>query len=400
MFTDFLYLLRGYGMKTSLNEWNSLMDALMLNLNEASLTEFYYMARAILVKKVSDYDKFDQAFLEYFKDAEDADRLPKELLEWLSKAMAQTFFDKEETDAVWGKMSYDEIRRLMEERLSEQKEQHHGGNKWVGTGGTTAFGHSGYAPKGIRVHGDGMGKSALKTAGERNFKDFRDDKVLQVRQFQVALRKLRLLSRREDGAKTELNVEKTIEATCKRGGQLEIVMERPRKNRTKLLLLMDSGGSMWAYADLSSRLFKAVNESSQFKDLKIYYFHNCFYGELFTTPRCRWEDRISTEWVFQNLKPDYKVILVGDATMGPAELSEAGGSLDDAHVNEKPGIWWLKALKSRFPAAVWLNPLHERLWEYDASPRTIGIIREIFPMYPLTVRGLEEGMKELLAQAL
>lgn len=400
MFTDFLYILRAYGMKTSLNEWTSLMDALMLNLNEASLMEFYYMARAILVKRVTDYDRFDQAFLEYFKNIKETDGLPEELLSWLSKAMAQTPFDKEETDAVWGKMSLEEIRRLMEQRLSEQKEQHHGGNKWVGTGGTTAFGHSGYAPRGIRVHGDGMGRWALKVAGERNFRDFRDDKVLQVRQFQVALRKLRLLSSREEGAKTELAVEKTIDATCRNGGRLKLVMEHPRRNQTKLLLLMDSGGSMWAYADLCSRLFKAVNESAQFKDLKIYYFHNCFYGELFTTPRCRWEDRISTEWVFHNLKPEYKVILVGDATMGPAELLEPGGSLDDVHVNEKPGIYWLKALKARFPAAVWLNPLHERLWDYDASTRTIGIIRGEFPMYPLTVRGLEEGIKELLGKAL
>lgn len=395
MFTDFLYLLRSYGMKTSLNEWMSLMEALNMGLHESSLMEFYYTARAILVKRVSDYDRFDQAFLEYFKNLEDRKALPEELSQWLSKAMAQTPFDKEEADAVWGKMSIGEIRALMEKRLAEQKEQHHGGSKWVGTGGVTAFGHSGYAPKGIRVHGRGGGRSALKTAGERNFRDFRDDKVLQIRQFQVAFRKLRLLSSREDGARTELNVEKTIEATCKKGGTLSLVMERPRKNRTKLLLLMDSGGSMWAYADLCSRLFKAVNEASQFKDLKIYYFHNCFYGELFQTPACRWEDRISTDWVFQNLKSEYKVILVGDGTMGPAELSEPGGSLDDAHPNEKPGIFWLEELRRRFPAAIWLNPLHERLWDYDSSTRTIGMIRERFPMFPLTVRGLEEGIKEL-----
>lgn len=398
MFTDFLYLLRSYGMKTSLNEWTGLMDALELNLNEASLMEFYFTARAILVKKVADYDKFDQAFLDYFKNIEDSEGLPPELLDWLSKAMTQNAIDKEEADAAWGKMTLKEIEELMKKRLQEQKEAHHGGTKWVGTGGATAFGHSGYAPKGIRVHGNGKHGSgrALKVAGERNYRDFRDDKVLQIRQFQVALRKLRLLSSREDGAKTELNVDKTIEATCKKGGNLEIVLERPRKNQTKLLLLMDSGGSMWAYADLCSRLFKAVNEASQFKDLKIYYFHNCFYGELFTAPGCRWKDRISTEWVLQNLKSEYKVIIVGDATMSPYELLEPGGSLDDWHPNELAGIYWLKTLKKKFHAAVWLNPLHERLWNYDASTRSIGIIRDVFPMYPLTVRGLEDGIKELL----
>lgn len=395
MFTDFLYILRGYGMKTSLNEWTCLMDALELNLNEASLTEFYHMARSILVKKESDYDRFDQAFLEYFKNVEEQDCLPEELARWLSRAMTQTPFDKEEADAAWGKMDIEEIRRLMEQRLAEQKEQHHGGNKWVGTGGTTAFGHSGYAPKGIRVHGAGMNRSALKVAAERNYKDFREDKVLQLRQFQVALRKLRLLSSREDGAKTELNVTKTIEKTCDRGGRLELVMERPRKNQTKLLLLMDSGGSMWAYADMCNRLFQAVNQASQFKDLKVYYFHNCFYDQLFTEPGCSWDDKISTEWVFHNLKPEYKVIIVGDALMAPSELLEPGGTLDYYHENEKEGMYWLKALKKRFPSSVWLNPLHERLWDYDAGSRTIELVRECFPMFQLTARGLEAAIKEL-----
>lgn len=395
MFTDFLYILRGYGMKTSLNEWNGLMDALDLNLNEASLTEFYHMARAILVKKESDYDRFDQAFLEYFKNIPEQDCLPKELSRWLLKAMTQTPFDKEEADAVWGNLEIEEIRRRMEERLAEQKEQHHGGNKWVGTGGTTAFGHSGYAPKGIRVHGAGMNRSALKIASERGFRDFREDKALQIRQFQVALRKLRLLSGKEDGARTELNVTKTIERTCDRGGKLELIMERPRKNQTKLLLLMDSGGSMWAYADLCNRLFQAVNHESQFKDLKIYYFHNCFYDYLFTDPGCRPEEQISTEWVFHNLKPEYKVIIVGDAAMAPSELLESGGNIDYYHDNEIPGIDWLKRLKNRFPSSVWLNPLHEKLWDYDAGSRSIRLIREQFPMFRLTAQGLESAVREL-----
>ena len=393
MFTDFLYILRGYGMKTSLNEWTGLMDALDLNLNEASLTEFYHGKGD--PGKESDYDRFDQAFLEYFKNVKEQDCLPEALQRWLSRAMTQTPFDREEADAQWGKKNIEEIRRLMEQRLAEQKEQHHGGNKWIGTGGTTAFGHSGYAQKGIRVHGSGMSRSALKVAGERNYRDFREDKVLQLRQFQIALRKLRLLSSKDDGARTELNVTKSIEKTCDRGGRLELVLERPRKNQTKLLLLMDSGGSMWAYADLCNRLFQAVNQASQFKDLKIYYFHNCFYDQLFTAPQCKWEDKVSTEWVLHNLKPEYKVIVVGDATMGPAELLEPGGTLDYDHENDKAGIDWIKTLKKRFTSAVWLNPLHEKLWDYDASTRTIQIIREQFPMFPLTVQGLEAAIKEL-----
>ena len=395
MFTYFLYLLRSYGMKTSLNEWNSLMDALEMNLNDASLTEFYYMARAVLVKKESEYDKFDQAFLAYFKNVQTFEELPKEVLDWLAKAHAQTPYDKDEVDARFAGLDLDDIRKMMAERLKEQHEQHHGGNKWIGTGGTSAFGHSGYSPKGIRVGGPGKNRSALQVAEQRNYRDFRDDAVIQIRQFQVALKKLRLLSCREDGPKTELNVEKTIEKTCDEGGRLELVMERPRKNQTKLLLLMDSGGSMWAYADLCNRLFQAVNQSSHFKDLKIYYFHNCFYDQLFTTPSCSWRDKISTEWVFHNLKPEYKVILVGDASMAPSELLYRGGSLDYFHSNERTGIYWLQEMHRRFPSAIWLNPMRENNWAYAYGAYTISLIRDEIPMFPLTAAGLEAGIKEL-----
>lgn len=395
MFIDFLYLLRSLGMKTGLNEWNSLMDALSLDLNEASLTKFYYTARAVLVKKEADYDKFDQAFLQYFKEVKSYEDLPPELLEWLSSAKEQTPYDKDEVDARFAGLDLEDIRRMMAERLEEQKEQHHGGNKWIGTGGTSAFGHSGYSPKGIRVGGPGRNRSALQVAEERNYKDFREDSILEVRQFQIALRKLRLLSCREDGPKTELNVEETIERTCARGGRLELVMERPRKNQTRLLLLMDSGGSMWAYAELCSRLFQAVNRSTHFKDLKIYYFHNCFYDHLYTTPACSFRDKISTEWVLHNLKQEYKVILVGDAAMAPSELLYRGGSLDYYHGNDKTGLYWLETLKERFPSSIWLNPIDSRYWEHTYGSRTIGLVRERIPMFALTAAGLEEGIRAL-----
>lgn len=386
-------------MKTSLNEWNSLLDALELNLNEASLLEFYYMARAILVKKEADYDKFDQAFGAYFKGVQDSSTFPPDFKKWLAKAMAETMYNKEEVDAIWGNMTLEEIQKLMEQRLREQKEAHNGGTKWVGTGGQTAFGHSGYAPKGIRVGGVGHRRSALKIAEERNFRDFRDDDVLQIRQFQIALRKLRLLSNKDEAPKTELDIDETIEETCKQAGQLRIVMKRPRKNQTKLMLLMDSGGSMWAYADLCSRLFKAVNESSQFKDLKTYYFHNIFYDNLFTDPSCRWANRISTDWVFHNIKNEYKVIIVGDASMAPSELLLKNGNIDYYRGNEESGLTWLKKLKKRYPAVIWLNPLHVKLWHYDYSSRTIGMVESTVPMFPLTVHGLEDGIKELLEKA-
>lgn len=217
----------------------------------------------------------------------------------------------------------------------------------------------------------------------------------------MAFRKLRILSGKDEGLKTELNVEKTIEKTCKNGGNLEIVMERPRKNQTKLLLLIDSGGSMWPYADLCNKLFQAVNQASKLKDLKVYYFHNCIYGELFTKPGCMWRDRISTDWVMSNTKREYKVILVGDATMGPAELVYRGGNVDYMHPNDKPGIRWLEEIRKRYPASVWMNPLHEKLWNGDYyTSRTVEMVKQVFPMYPLTVKGLETAVRELLKGSL
>jgi len=393
MFTDFFYLLRSYGMKTSLIEWGSLLDALEMNLHQCSLLQFYHLARAVLVKKESEYDKFDQAFRAYFENLVDSAALPPELYNWLEKAILPTPYDKDEVDSIWGKMSLEEIRNLMEQRLREQKSAHHGGTKWVGTGGQTAFGHSGYAPKGIRVLGEGHRHSALQVAGERRFRDFRDDAVLDIRQFQMALRKLRRLSDRLDGPKTELDVEGTVKATGRRAGLLDIVMKRPRKNTTKLLLLMDSGGSMWPFMDLSRKLFQAVNQDSQFKDFKIYYFHNIFYDHFFTNPDCTWDHRVKTEWIFHNIKTEYKVILMGDARMAEEELTDIGGSVDWYHTNRQPGIFWLQGLLSRYPAAIWLNPTPEPYWNYYLSTRLI--LHQGVTMFPMTVKGLERGIDYL-----
>lgn len=398
MFADFLYLLRSYGMKIGLTEWEYLMRALELNLHQTSLNGFYEMARAILVKRETDYDKFDQAFSAYFQSLSETDGMTDELLGWLQKRMAQVNLDREEADAMWEGKSAEEIVALMRQRMREQQEAHYGGNKWIGTGGITAFGHSGYAPQGIRLSGDGTNRKAIKTAAARQYRDFREDRVLDLRQFQMAFRRLRLLSSREEGPKSELAVEETIRKTSENGGVLTIQMERPRKNQTKLLLLMDSGGSMRPHTELCSRLFQAVNQASRLKALKVYYFHNCIYDEVYPTPACRWEDRVSTEWLLVNLKEEYKVILVGDAQMGPAELLEAGGSADEQHPNEKAGIVWLRELKKRYPSSVWMNPLHEKLWDWDASTRTIQSVKEIFPMFPLTVKGLERAVRELMLQ--
>ena len=227
---------------------------------------------------------------------------------------------------------------------------------------------------------------------------------MQIRDFQVAFKKLRLLSMRDDGRKTEFNIDRTIEETGKKAGMLQIVMERPRKNQTKLLLLMDSGGSMWSYTDLCSRIFNAVHQSNHFKDLQIYYFHNCVYDEVYKTPECLKKDSVPTQWLLDNLKPEYKVIYVGDASMAPAELYDRASGFDyfrydSAHYmndfvkKQRSGEEWLRLLKRRFPASVWLNPLHVKLWAYDNSMFTVNAIRKIIPMFQLSPAGLDKAIQ-------
>ncbi len=392
MFTDLFYLLRSYGVKVSLLEWMDFLKALEKGFHQNNLLFFYQLGRIILIKRNEEYDRYDQAFMAYFKQFQEQEDNLGKVREWLRKSWQGTP-DRTGADALWTDKSLAEIRQTLEERLKEQKEEHHGGNHWIGTGGATPFGHSGYAPEGIRILGRGSGRSALKIAGERKYRDFREDTVLGIRQFQVALRKLRKLSSKDTGRKTELDVQGTIQATCQQGGNLRIVLKRPRKNQTRLLLLMDWGGSMWAYVDLVRKLFKAFHDNNHFRELRIYYFHNIFYDQLFRNPDCSWESRIATEQVWNRLPEDTKVVVVGDGEMGPDELWEINGNRDDLHGNEQPGILWLQKLRKRFPASIWLNPLHPKLWEYRYS--TVMDIGKVIPMFPLTVQGLEQGIQEL-----
>lgn len=392
MFTNFFYQLRSCGVKVSLLEWQDFIQALEKGFHQNHLLSFYQLGRIVLIKRNEDYDRYDQAFLQYFKAfQEPGDGLGK-VQEWLRRSWRGTP-DRAGADALWNEKSLAEIRQILEERLQNQKEEHHGGTHWIGTGGATPFGHSGYAPKGIRIQGRGSGRNALKIAGERKYRDFREDTVLGVRQFQVALRKLRKLSNKDTGMKTELDVDGTIQETCRQGGNLKIVLKRPRKNTIRILLLMDWGGSMWAYVDLVRKLFKAFHENNHFKDLQIYYFHNIFYDQLFRNPDCSWESRIATEQVWRQLPPDTKVVIVGDGEMGPDELWEVNGNRDDLHGNQQPGALWLQQLRKRFPSSIWLNPLHPKLWEYKYS--TVMDIGQIIPMFPLTEQGLDQGIQDL-----
>ena len=396
MFIKFFYFLRGKGLAVSLNEWLCLIEALDKGLARNSLMEFYSLCKNILIKSEADYDKFDLAFAEYFQGIKSAEDIPEELWNWLST-------DERERDLddmpPWAKEhEFEELMKMFKERLAEQTEKHDGGNYWIGTGGMSPMGHGGYNPAGIRVGGYGRHQSAVKVAGERKFKDFRQDSTLDTRQFQMAFRKLRQFSTRVDSAKTELDVEGTIDATCDNGGLLKLVYEKPRKNTVKLLLLIDSDGSMAPYSRLCNQLFQAVHQSTHLKDLKTYYFHNCVYDHLFTTPSCRRGDWVETDWVFGNLDSEYKVIFVGDGAMSPYELLAVGGNQDWYAYNEEPGIVWLEKFQRKYKKCIWLNPIKEGRWDWTYGAKTIQAVRSVFPMFELTLDGLDRGIQRLLVR--
>ena len=397
MFLEFFYLLRARGLEVSINEWMTLVEALDKGLARSSFKGFYYLCRAILIKSESDFDNFDRVFAEYFQNVQTPEDLPEEFWKWLSEDEQERPLDDEGKGDEWPK-ELEEIMRMFRERIEEQKEKHDGGSYWIGTGGTSTMGRGGYHTTGIRTGGESRHKSALQIAGERNFKDFRDDKVLDIRQFQVAFRKLRQYSSRIDAAKTELDIDATIDETCENAGMLHIVYDKPRKNTVKLLLLIDSDGSMLPYSRLCNRLFQAVSKANHFKDLKVYYFHNCIYDNLYTTPYCERGDWVETNWVLNNLDSEYKVIFLGDAAMAPSELFRKGGNAIIGLGNDELGIDWLKKFRRRYKRCVWLNPIDKDSWEYTYGYRTIQAIKEVFPMFELTLDGLEAAIKKLLVK--
>jgi hypothetical protein len=396
MFTGFFYTLRDEKVPVTPTEWMTLMEALDRGLAGSSLSGFYYLARAVLVKSEAYYDRFDMAFRRYFDGIETTEKLAAQVAKWLENALPPLKIDPA------GKIpftdwSLEELKRQLEERLAEQKEEHHGGSRWIGTGGTSPFGHSGYHPAGLRIGGQSVNRSAVKVAAERRYRDFRNDDVLNTRQFEVALRKLRQLSRNEEVQPDVLNLDKTVEATCRKGGMLELVWDRPRKNTVKVVLMMDSGGSMNPYARLCSQLFQAASKVNHFKDIKFYYFHNCVYDRLYNDPFCILKNSVRTIDILRDLDSTYRLIMVGDASMAPSELQMVGGALDWGVNNEEPGEAWLRRLATHFTHSVWLNPIPEYMWPPvgERSYDTIGVIRGIFPMFELTVEGLERAVNKL-----
>ena len=397
MFVSFFCLLRSRGLDVSLNEWMTLMEAMEKGLHHSTLTGFYHLCRAIVVKNETEFDRFDQVFLEFFRDIPFNAELPDELLEWLNHPTEDLARTIEELRAQgFPEESLDELLKLLEERLKEQTEEHNGGNYWVGTQGRTPWGNSGWHPNGIRIGGESRHRTAMMVAGERKYRDFRKDNRLDTRQFQMAFRMLRQMSVQNDSNEQELDVDNTIRDTCDNAGTLQVRYRNPRKNAVKVLLLMDSGGSMSYYSNLCSMLFQAATKSNHFKELHTYYFHNCIHESLYETPNLRYTEKVSTEWVLRQYDSSYKVIIVGDAAMNPYELKDKYYNWETGTYGQS-GLDWFQLFRKQYPYLIWLNPepmpTVENYWT-----QTHWQLGHLFKMYDLSAEGLALGMKSLMAK--
>lgn len=384
-------------MDVSLNEWITLLEGMEKGLHHSSLTGFYQLCRAILVKSEAEYDRFDQVFLEFFRDVPFQGELPEELLNWLEHPSEDLRRTVEELRAAgFPEESLEELLKRLEERLREQTEEHNGGNYWVGTQGRTPWGNSGWHPNGIRIGGQSRHRTAMTVAGERKYRDFRKDNTLDTRQFQMAFRLLRQLSAQVDGTEKVLDVDGTIHDTCENAGTLQVRYKNPRKNSVKVLLLMDSGGSMEYYAGLCSMLFQAATRSNHFKELHTYYFHNCVYEDLYEGPMLWLDGKVPTEWVLRNYDSSYKVIIVGDAAMNPYELREPLFNWSTRTYGPS-GMEWLDRFRKQYPHLIWLNP-EPMPSQPDYWNQTHYQLGQLFEMYDLSAEGLEQGMKRLMVR--
>jgi hypothetical protein len=394
LLVPFLYELRKRRLKVGTQEIVGLAKAVSLGLHGDTLDGFYYLARSLMVHRESDLDRFDEAFLAHFRGIETkaADFL-SQLEEWLKDPKVLENLTAEQI-AAFQDLSPDEVRALFEQRLRDQKERHEGGNRYIGTGGTSPFGQGGENPNGMSVKAGGSAKSkgsgAIGMADARKYRPYRSDLVLDVRQIEVALRKLRQFTR--EGFEEELDIEASIDATARSFGELEIVMRPPKKSNVRVLLLMDVGGSMEPFAQTCSQLFSAAKRASNFRELKTYYFHNTVYGRLFTTDTLM--NPIEVPDILEVLNHRWKVVIVGDAAMAPSELMSSGpwGSVV-RRPDGRPlgGLDWLLLLADRFDRTVWLNPDPPQYW----AGGTCEVIRQVFPMYHLTIEGLGEAVTYL-----
>lgn len=392
-----MYVCRDKGLNVSTTEWITFLDALEHDLAHSSLNELYYLGRMILVKTESDYDKYDAAFLQYFQDIQSKDNeVPEIIMKFLEKGEMDTSGLNKELYQFDVKRDMAETKRMFRERVTEQNTEHNGGNYWIGTSGGSAFGHSGRNPGGLRVGGQSGMQSAFQVIGERKYRDFRHDKTLDIRQFQVAFRRLREYSSKLDIAKTELDLDQTIDSTCNNGGYLKLEFDKPRKNSVKLLLLFDCGGTMMPFAEMCNDLFQAVHKANHFKDVKTYYFHNCIYSKVYKDAECDIGNWVDLDYLFRHTDKDYKVIIVGDAQMAPEELFDINGNYRGPN-DGMSGYEWNKLFRSRYKRAIWLNPRYHGSLNSLSWMEAESTLAKIYDMYPLTIDGLKAGIKKLMA---
>jgi len=389
MLTQFFFTLKQHQVPVSIREYLTLLEALRQDVIGPNIDEFYHLARASLVKDESHFDKFDRAFAAFYKGIESVAGPEHDIpLEWLRK-QAELHLSPEEKALVDSLGGWEELMKRFRERLEEQKGRHQGGNKWIGTAGTSPFGAWGFNPEGIRIGQDrSRNRSAVKVWDQREFQNLDGDVQLGTRNMKVALRRLRRFAR--EGAAEELDLDRTIDRTARNAGWLDLQLRPERHNAVKVLLLLDIGGSMDEHSRLCSELFSAAR--SEFRHLEFYYFHNCVYDFVWADNRRRHNERTKTWDLMHRFNHDYRLIFVGDATMSPFEILRPGGSLE--YMNEEAGVDWLKRLTGVYQRSVWLNPAPEDTW---GSHYTIGIVRELMGgrMFPLTLGGLEGAMKSL-----
>ena len=391
MFINFFTNLKSKGVPVSLHEWMTLHHALAADLSQCSLTRFYHIARSILVKNEIYFDRYDMAFLDTFSGIETTDELLDRVLSCLRQTRDLKLTEEEKKELK--ELELDEVLKNFERQLIEQRDDKdyssdNGGNRAIGTSGTSTQGAWGYNPAGIRIgQGISRNKRAVQVAERRAFKNYSSDRTLDTRQMKVALSHLRSLLPAGEGE--ELDVKKTIEATCKNAGEIELVWENRLKKSSKVILLMDVGGSMTPYSNMVERLFSAA--SSQISRFKHFYFHNCIYQDLRTD--MNGDNTIPTLDYLKAEETDYKVIIVGDAEMAPSELTWANGAVDYWYYNDEPGTVWLQRIRDTFPDIVWLNPLPQRRWN---SIKSVRMVRDIFPMFELTLEGLDESIRFLI----
>ena len=389
MLIDFFLHMRQAKLPVSIKEYLMLLEAIKEHVIGQSVDDFYWLSRATLVKDERNFDKFDKAFASYFKGVQAIPGIDIDVpLEWLKRQL-QREFTAEEKAAIEAMGGLDKLMERLKELLEEQKGRHEGGNKWIGTNGTSPFGNGGFNPEGIRVGGPSAGnRTAVKVWEQRAYRDYDDQVELGTRNIKVALRRLRRFARQ--GAPDELDLDGTIENTARNAGWLDIKMRPERHNTIKVLMLLDVGGTMDDHIKRTEELFSATK--TEFKHLEFYYFHNCVYDFVWKNNRRRHAERFSTWDILRKYNADYRLIFVGDATMSPYEILQPGGSVE--YNNEEAGAIWLRRLVERFPKYAWLNPEPEGVWQYRQS---ISVIQQLMGgrMFPVTLQGLERAMREL-----